>query len=63
MIHNVDDISVINDAYANGYADCERDLRDDWERTAWYKGFGAGCSIGIVVTTFVISMILLIFGG
>lgn len=57
MIYNVDDISVINNAYADGYTDCERDHRDEWEWAAWRKGFG----VGVIVEGFIIFIILLAF--
>jgi hypothetical protein len=35
---NKNDISVLNDIYANGYLDCEKDHRAEWEKAAWNKG-------------------------
>lgn len=53
MIHNVDDVQVLNDAYANGYADCEKHHKKEWEDAAFYKGIG----IGIQITTWFIIIV------
>lgn len=58
----VETIHNMNDAYTNGYSDCEKDHREEWEADAWRGGFVFG-SYTTLLTVIFIALVYMFIGG
>lgn len=61
MIHNVDDAQVLNEAYSQGYLDCEKDHKIEWETDAWRGGFIFGSFTALLVVILFVMVVRFIW--